>query len=49
MAYVDPSVQERMETLSPELQEAILKRNIPLNNIHDLIHCLEAIVAEDEG
>ena len=30
MAYVDPKLRPRLESLSPELRTAILARNVPI-------------------
>ena len=49
MAYVDPKLRPRLESLSPELRAAILARNVPLHTLQDLIGVLEGIVAEAEG
>jgi hypothetical protein len=46
MSYVDPSIRDKFETLSVELKNAILERNVRLNNLNDLIKVLEDIVAE---
>ena len=48
-SYVSPSVRDKFETLSVELKNTILERNVQLNTIYDLIHVLEQIVAEPEG
>lgn len=48
-SYVSPAVREKFETLSVELKNTILERNVQLNSIYDLIHVLEQIVAESEG
>lgn len=48
-SYVSPSVRDKFETLSVELKNTILERNVQLNTIYDLIHVLEQIVAESEG
>ena len=48
MSYVAPEVREKFETLSIELKNTILERNVQLNNIHDLIHVLDDIVKEAE-
>lgn len=48
-SYVSPAVREKFETLSVELKNTILERNVQLNTIYDLIHVLEQIVAESEG
>ena len=46
MSYVDPSIKDKFETLSIDLKNAILERDVRLNNINDLIKVLEDIVAE---
>ncbi|SFR73203.1 hypothetical protein [Anaeromicropila populeti] len=49
MSYVAPAIREKFETLSVNLKNAILERNVQLNTIHDLIHVLEDIVREGEA
>lgn len=49
MSYVAPAIREKFETLSVELKNTILERNVELNNIHDLINVLDAIVKEGEA
>lgn len=49
MSYVAPAIREKFETLSIDLKNAILERNVELNNIHDLINVLDAIVKEGEA
>ena len=46
MSYVAPAVRDKFETLSVELKDAILARNVEINTIHDLINVLDAIVKE---
>ncbi|WP_176731100.1 hypothetical protein [Robinsoniella peoriensis] len=48
-SYIAPEVKEKFETLSIDLKNLILEKNVQLNNIHDLIRVLEEIVAESEG
>jgi len=48
MSYVAPAVQDKFETLSVELKNTILERDVTLNNIHDLINVLDDIVKEAE-
>lgn len=48
MSYVAPAVKDKFETLSVDLKNAILERDVDLNNIHDLINVLEKIVDEGE-
>ena len=47
-SYVAPEIREKFETLSINLKNVILERNVQLNNIHDLIAVLEDIVKESE-
>ncbi len=42
-SYVNPELREKFETLSIELKNNILERNVHLENMHDLIEVLEAI------
>lgn len=48
-SYVAPEIREKFETLSLNLKNVILERNVQLHNIHDLIQVLEDIVKEGEG
>lgn len=48
-SYVSPEIKEKFETLSVDLRNCILERNVRLNNMYDLIHVLEEIVAEGEA
>ena len=45
-SYVSPEIRDRFDTLSADLKNLILERNVCLNNMYDLIHVLEDIVAE---
>jgi len=45
MSYVDPNVRSQFESLSIDLKNEILKRDVKINTINDLINCLEDIVA----
>lgn len=47
-SYVAPALQEKFESLSINLKNAILERDVQLNNIHDLIEVLEDIVNEGD-
>ena len=44
MSYVAPAVKEKFESLSIDLKNVILERNVELYNIHDLINVLDDIV-----
>lgn len=46
MSYIAPAVQAKFETLSIDLKNQILERNVQINNIYDLIRVLEDIVNE---
>ncbi len=48
MSYIAPQMKEKFETLSPNLKNDILKRNVQINTMQDLIRVLEEIVAEGE-
>lgn len=48
-SYVSPALRNKFETLSIDLKNVILKRNVQLYTIHDLIAVLEEIVNEAEG
>ncbi len=47
MSYVDPAIQTQFESLSPELKNAILERDVKLSSLADLIKVLEDIVEEE--
>jgi hypothetical protein len=46
MSYVAPAIRNKFETLSTDLKNTILERNVELYTIHDLINVLDAIVKE---
>lgn len=48
-SYISPAVQDKFETLSIDLKNCILERNVTINTLFDLIHVLEDIVAEGEA
>ncbi len=48
-SYVSPALREKFESLSTELRNTILERNVRLDDIHDLIRVLEDIVKEGEA
>ena len=49
MSYVAPSLKPRFESLSIDLKNAILERDVRLNTLTDLINVLEEIVAEENN
>lgn len=46
MSYIAPCLKERFESLSIDLKNEILRRNVKLYTLTDLIRCLESIVSE---
>ncbi len=46
-SYVAPQLRDKFESLSIDLKNNILKRDVTLNTIHDLIHVLEDICDEE--
>ena len=44
MSYIDPKLNQYFDPLSEELKNEILRRDVRLYTLTDLIHCLEAIV-----
>lgn len=48
-SYVAPGIRDKFETLSSELQDCILARNVRLQTLQDLIQVLEEIVKEGEA
>lgn len=45
-SYVSPAVRDKFESLSIDLKNCILERNVRLETVFDLIRVLEEIVAE---
>lgn len=46
MSYVDPAIREKFESLSVDLKNEILSRNLHINNMSELIKVLETIASE---
>lgn len=49
MSYVAPAIKEKFESLSTDLKNVILERNVEIYTIHDLINVLDEIVKEAEA
>jgi hypothetical protein len=47
-SYVSPAIKDKFETLSIDLKNLILARNVQLNNMNDLINVLQEVVDESE-
>ncbi len=48
MSHVAPEIKNQFDTLSTDLKNIILERNVKLNTMQDLIRVLEDIVKEGE-
>ena len=48
-SYISPEVRDKFETLSVDLKNVILQRNVQIHSLADLIQILEQIVAEAEA
>ncbi|MBW7573629.1 hypothetical protein [Caproiciproducens faecalis] len=46
MSYIGPAVKNKFDSLSRDLQEAIMKQDVKINSIQDLIQCLDSIVTK---
>lgn len=44
MSYVNPKIRSQFESLSVDLKNEILSRDVQLNTLYDLITVLEQIV-----
>lgn len=44
MVEIDPKIRDRFNSLSEDLRAEILRQNVPIRNLQDLIHCLERVV-----
>ena len=48
MSYVDPKIKDQFESLSVELKDAILARNVQLHSLSDLIRVLEEMTDDNK-
>ncbi len=48
MSSIGPKVKAQFDSLSTDLKNAILERNVQINTLTDLVKVLEEIVAENE-
>ncbi len=48
MSYVSPNIKTQFESLSVDLKNEILSRNVRLENMNDLMATLQKIVDEGE-
>lgn len=49
MSFVSPKIKSKFESMPIDLKNAILARDVRLENMDDLMTVLEQIIAEDEG
>lgn len=47
-SYVSPAVRDKFESLSINLKNVILERDVQINDVYDLIDVLESIVKEEQ-
>lgn len=47
-SYISPSIEDKFQTLSIELQREILNRNVKLNSVFDLMDVLKEIAQEED-
>ena len=47
-SYISENVRDKFESLSIDLKNCILERDVRIENIHDLIRVLEDVVKEGE-
>ncbi|NLM61808.1 MAG: hypothetical protein GX193_06990 [Clostridiales bacterium] len=48
MSHIDPKMKKHFDSLSPDLQKAIMDKGVTINTLQDLIRVLEQIVDEAE-
>ncbi|MBC5735897.1 hypothetical protein [Lawsonibacter faecis] len=48
MSYVSPKIKAQFESMPINLKNAILERDVRLENMADLMACLERIIEEGE-
>ena len=48
MSYVDPKLRPYFESLSIDLKNEILKQDVEIKSLSDLIQCLDRIVKQDK-
>ncbi len=44
MAYIDPKIRSRFDSLPIDLKDEIMKREVKLYTLNDLMRCLQNIV-----
>lgn len=49
MSYINPKIKAQFESMPIDLKNEILRRNVHLENMADLMSCLERIIQEGES
>ena len=49
MSYVNPAIRDKFESMPVDLKNAIHSMDVRLENMYDLMACLERIIAEGES
>lgn len=49
MSHINPKLKTHFESLSIDLKNEILSRNVNINSLHDLIDVLQQIIDEAEA
>lgn len=49
MSYINPKLRSRFESLSIDLKNEILSRNVTINSLQDLIDVLQSIIDDGES
>lgn len=49
MSYINPKLQSQFESLSIDLKNEILSRNVSINNLQDLMDVLQQIIDETDA
>ena len=48
MSTVAPSIRDKFDSMPSELQQAVLQLDAKIENVSDLMSCLERIIAQGE-
>ena len=48
MATVAPGIRDKFDSMPPELQQAVLQLDARIENLSDLMSCLERIIEQGE-
>ena len=48
MSTIAPSVRDKFDSMPPELQQAVLDLDAKVENVTDLMSCLERFIAQGE-